>query len=202
MPSIIQKSPKNRHFQDKIGHFLAKKISWESLTLSWCRMYPFWIFKNYKNAPNYPKIRQKRSSLFTNRAFFAPKWIGSFQSCLYISKLDKWMLYAKFHPLWKLKSVETPLIISKSAKNGDLGAKWAIFGPKMCWKCAKLLLSSSAFIVDVVCWVSSILDFKKYRNDFNYPKIRQKRSFRGKNGPFLAPKWVRNVWNCFYLLQP
>ena len=32
-----------------------------------------------------------------------------------------------------------------------LRQKWAIFGPKMCWKCAKLLLSSSAFIVDVVC---------------------------------------------------
>ena len=32
------------------------------------------------------------------------------------------------------------------------------------------------------------------------PKISQKRSFWGKNGPFLAPKSVRSVRHYFYLL--
>ena len=32
--------------------------------------------------------------------------------------------------------------------------------------------------------------------------MSQNRSFRGKNGSFLASKWVRGVQNCFYLCQP
>ena len=131
------------------------------------------------------KMSQKCLKLFLSSSALKVDEVCQVSSILDIETIEK------FHQL----SQNEP-------KMQFLRQKWAIFGPKMCWKCAKLLLSSSAFIVDVVCWVSSILDFKKYRNAFNYPKICQKRSFRGKNGPFLAPKWVRNVWNCFYLLQP
>ena len=89
-----------------------------------------------------------------------------------------------------------------------LRQKWAIFGPKMCWKCAKLLLSSSAFIVDVVCWVSSILNYKKSIEMLSIiPKLAKKVVFGAKKrhlgtkmGNF-CPKNVSVVFKLFYLLQ-
>ena len=119
-------------------------------------------------------------------------------------------MYAKYYPfqiMKKYRNASNYLQISQKrsfwAKNGPfLGQKWAIFGQKLSREDPKLVLSLSTLKVDEVRQVSSILDNKKYRNASNYLKISQKRSFQGKNGPFLAQKCVGSDRTVFFLCQP
>ena len=81
-----------------------------------------------------PKMSQKCLKLFLSLSALKVDEVCQVSSILDIETIEKFHQLSQNEPKMQL-----------------LRQKWAIFGPKMCWKCAKLLLSSSAFIVDVVC---------------------------------------------------
>ena len=96
-----------------------------------------------------------------------------------------------------------PSFIPKLAKIAVFGAKMDHFRPQN-----ESEVSETVFFFDgLKSWWSrpSFIHFGYWksieRNTLIYPKISQNRSFWGKNGPFLAPKWVRSVRNYFHLLQ-